>query len=702
MIIWGPPGTGKTSLATVIAEQTASKFVKLSAVAAGLADVREIIKKATILRKESGRSTILFVDEIHRFDKRQQDAFLPHVEDGTITLIGATTENPSFSVINPLLSRSQVITLNSLEPRHLRQVIDRALIYMNSVPANRSRLLVTPTASSSAQQQPLPAATGTTAAAPATAQLPAKRGPSDGPSTAAAAAASPTTTGLAKRARPDPASGAPSGIDQSDPIVLEDEPALPASPPASPPPPPPPPPATTQDEDEKRQGEGPETHWSAGAGAIACPVCGGFTVEMAEDERDLLAVFGYHVSLTHSRSPTLAGGDCRATLNFLELAVVGAATRARNRSALMKLSRTLGRPQQATASIAPPPPPPPPPTERPTSVAEIATVQPESEAVATTGATSASLGVTPTSPGGPSTSPHGGASLTPSGEVIVVRSDIEKAVSRPVPYDKKGEHHFNTISAFIKARHIVHALHRRYFSGLACMCWYAPHNMNVAPQSMRGGCRRLIRFASEDVGLADPHALPQAVAAWDAVKSIGMPEADVCLAQAAAYMARAPKSPAVYFAYGKVKELLANRAADPIPKHICNAPTALMKEMGYARGYVRYPDAADGGTSLLEQTYLPEPLVGTNFFDGCELPEPPPLASKGWLFALPQSTQPPIGPTTATAGPVPSDANHPVADPRHEFESAHLHLRHLPEPEEQGDDDGDEHEGTEETVTEDR
>jgi len=363
VILWGPPGSGKTTLAQIIARRTGAHFLAFSAVLSGVKEIREVIKEAEGQQQYHGKKTILFVDEIHRFNKAQQDAFLPHVEKGTIALIGATTENPSFEVISPLLSRVQVFTLRQLGPEELMEIMRRAL-------ANSERGL------------------------------------------------------------------------------------------------------------------------------------GNHKIIIDNSVLKLLA--------------TLADGDARAALNALELAVM--------------------------------------------------TTVPAKD---------------------------GGRTITPEA--------AQEAMQKRILYDKTGEEHYNIISALHKSM--------RGSDPDAALYWLA--------RMLEGGedplyiARRVIRFASEDVGNADPQALVVAVAAMQAFHFIGQPEGELALAQAVVHLAAAPKSNALYTAYGAVRKSVKETGALPVPMHLRNAPTSLMKEMGYSDGY-RYPhDFPDG---FVEEEYLPKPLTKRRFY----------------------------------------------------------------------------------------
>jgi putative ATPase len=368
MILWGPPGCGKTTLARIIAGETRSHFAQFSAVLSGVKEIRSVIDEAQRKRTLQHRRTILFVDEIHRFNKAQQDAFLHHVESGLITLIGATTENPSFEVIAPLLSRCRVIVLQSLTAEDLKTIIQSAL------------------------------------------------------------------------------------------------------------------------EDKER-----------GLGNVA--------LELTREAVDYLV--------------QIADGDARAALNGLEIA----------------------------ASL----------------------VLPDAEA-------------------------------EPSPPVPISLQDLEKAMQRRAPrYDKGGEEHYNLISAFHKSL--------RGSDPDASLYWLA--RMLLAGEDPFYVARRMVRFASEDVGNADPQALAVALGAMESFRFLGHPEGELALAQAAVYLATAPKSNRIYTAYGKVRSAIEESGTLPVPMHIRNAPTRLMKGLGYGKGY-QYPH--DFKEALVVQSYLPDKLQGRSFY----------------------------------------------------------------------------------------
>lgn len=359
IVLWGPPGTGKTTIARVIANTTKASFVAVSAVSSGVADLRAAIKDANDRLGMHGQRTVLFIDEIHRFNKAQQDAILPYVEDGTVILIGATTENPSFEVNSPLLSRSRVIVLQSLTDANIEQILRVAL--------------------------------------------------------------ADTERGLGNR-----------------------------------------------------------------------------TVSIEADALSLLV--------------SLANGDARFALNTLEFAAAGL-----------------------------------------------------------------------------------------DGGVIDVALVQEAAQRRAATYDKTGEDHYDTISALHKSL--------RGSDPDASLYWLA--RMLERGDDPLYVARRLIRFASEDVGLASPQALQLAIAAQHAIHFLGMPEGALALAELVVYLALAPKSNAIYRAYGDAKRDVEETRNDPVPLHLRNAPTGLMSELGYGKGY-RY--AHDFEEGIVAQQHLPENLAGRRYY----------------------------------------------------------------------------------------
>ena len=363
LILWGPPGTGKTTLARIIAQMTRSDFIPFSAVLAGIKEIKTVMSEAERTGRY-GRRTILFVDEIHRFNKAQQDAFLPYVENGSITLIGATTENPSFELNSALLSRSKVFVLHPLSVEDI--------------------------------------------------------------------------VGLLNRAVTDAVNGLGAAVIRIDPSLIEQ-----------------------------------------------------------------MAVF--------------ANGDARTAYNTLEIA----------------------------AQLAP------------SDAAGVKTVTPD-----------------------------------------ILEDSFQK---RMLLYDKAGEEHYNLISALHKSM--------RNSDPDATLYWLG--RMLESGEDPLYIARRIVRFASEDVGMADPMALPLAVSAMQAFDFIGLPEGNLALAQAAVYMATAPKSNALYRAYGAVAQDVKNTLAEPVPLHLRNAPTKLMKELDYGKGYQYAHDFQD---KLTDMSCLPKSLEQRVYF----------------------------------------------------------------------------------------
>jgi putative ATPase len=364
MVFWGPPGSGKTTLAHIIANVTRAQFSSLSAASAGVADLRHVIGEAKKRLKSSGQRTILFVDEIHRFNKAQQDAVLPFVENGTVTFIGATTENPSFEVIAPLLSRCRVFRLNVLSDEEVKLIVERAIKDVER--------------------------------------------------------------GLGK-----------------------------------------------------------------------------FQITISEE------------ALRHL--VTMSNGDARVALNALEMAAFA-------------------------------------------------------------------------------TLPDG------SGLRSINLSAIEEALQhRALLYDKSGDQHYDLISALHKSL--------RGSDPDAALYWLG--RMLEAGEDPLYIARRLVRFASEDVGMADPQALMIAVAAQQAVHFVGLPEGNLALAEAVVYLAAAPKSNSLYQAYSRVQEDIQQGRNEPVPLHLRNPVTGLMRQMGYGRGYKYAHDYPD---HFVKQQNRPPSLQGKRYY----------------------------------------------------------------------------------------
>ncbi len=364
LIFWGPPGTGKTTLAQIIAKATGAHFISFSAVLSGIKEIKEVMAEAARVKQLHNRKTILFVDEVHRFNKAQQDAFLPHVEKGNIVLIGATTENPSFEVISALLSRTKVYTLNPLTEDELKVILDRAM-------------------------------------------------------------------------------------------------------------------------GDKERG------------------LGELNLAVEKDALDYMA--------------QMANGDARIALSTLEFAA---------------LTTHPGKDGQRKITLK------------------------------------------------------------------IAQETMQK---KALVYDKAGEEHYNIISAFHKSL--------RGSDPDAALYWLG--RMLAGGEDPLYIARRMVRFASEDIGNADPSALQVAIAAKESYHFLGTPEGELALAQAAVYLATAPKSDAVYKAFNLVQTDIQRTQALPVPLHIRNAPTRLMKDLGYGKDY-KYPH--DFPDHFVAETYLPENLKNRKYY----------------------------------------------------------------------------------------
>jgi putative ATPase len=363
IIFWGPPGTGKTTLAKIIAQRTKSVFVPFSAVTSGVKELREVIKQAQERKKFKDIRTILFIDEIHRWNKSQQDALLPYVEKGIVTLIGATTENPSFEINSALLSRCRVFVLELLDQEQLKQIIKQAL-------------------------------------------------------------------------------------------------------------------------KDKENG------------------LGNFKISFPDEVMDFLT--------------QMANGDARTVLNALDFAV---------------------------GSVKP----------------------------------------------------------NKTGKILLSKKVIQQALQKSYLYDKAGEQHYNIISALHKAM--------RGSDENAALYWLA--RMIESGEDPLYIARRLVRFASEDIGLADAQVLVQAVSAYQACHFLGYPECDVVLAQAVVYLAKAPKSNKLYTAMARVKKDIKDLPNEPVPLHLRNAPTKLMKDLAYGKDYKYTPNYANAKDA--KQDYLPDKLKNKKY-----------------------------------------------------------------------------------------
>ncbi|WP_462322252.1 replication-associated recombination protein A [Halochromatium sp.] len=468
-IFWGPPGTGKTTLARLIAAVSNSRFLSLSAVLAGVKDIRAAVDEARQVRSVEQRGTILFIDEVHRFNKAQQDAFLPHVEDGTLVFIGATTENPSFALNNALLSRARVYLLKPLEIEDLERLADRAL-------SDAERGL----------------ASGHFAA----------RGQGDGESTAG-------------RAPPKASEGG--DLDSGD----------------------------------RARGRN--------------------RILIDSEARRLLA--------------EAADGDARRLLNLLELAadlavpinsVESEAELGVNDQAKPIMAAGAGR--EAKADVQ----------SDPDSIVTSPEHRPEQGAEQRTEH---------------GQGPAHGAGVNRCISIETLRQVIEGSVRR---FDKGGDAFYDQISALHKSV--------RGSAPDAALYWLA--------RMIDGGCdplyiaRRLVRMASEDIGNADPRALDLALNAWEAQQGLGSPEGELALAQATVYLASAAKSNAVYMAWNSALEDVRKQGSLEVPVHLRNAPTRLMKELGYGHAY-RYahdePDAYAAG-----ERYFPDGMTPRRYYQPVE------------------------------------------------------------------------------------
>ncbi len=372
LLLWGPPGSGKTTLASILAHTIQANFIFFSAVLSGVKELRKIVQETKEKQKTEDKPTLLFVDEIHRFNKNQQDALLPHVESGLLTLIGATTENPSFEVIAPLLSRCQLLVLQPLDHDDIIDIIMRAL------------------------------------------------------------------------------------------------------------------------QDEK-QG------------------LGRYTLQMETEVAEIIA--------------QAADGDCRRALNYLETAAL-----------LIKQDKQ----EKGTTPLA-----------------------------------------------------------------ITRQTVLEVIQGQTLRYDRAGEEHYNLISA-------LHKSLRDSDPDGAC---YWLGRMLVSGEDPLYIARRLIRFASEDIGVSDPRALEIAISCRQAYDMLGSPEGELALYQATVYLATAPKSNALYLTEKKIKKEIRRSGTLPVPLPLRNAPTGLMKKIGYGKGYQYAHDTEDG---LVAQEHLPDKITGKRFYQPTE------------------------------------------------------------------------------------
>jgi putative ATPase len=448
MLLWGPPGCGKTTLARLIARVTKSEFVSFSAVLSGIKEIKEVMADAE-RKSRSGRRTIVFVDEVHRFNKAQQDAFLPHVEAGHILFIGATTENPSFEVISPLLSRTKVYVLEALTTPQIVVLLQRAL-------EDRER-------------------------------------------------------GLG-----------------GEEIALGDA-----------------------------QGKNSQTGYSRfeNSAAQACSPSD-LPVNSAAPQPGEEVLW---------RMAAFANGDARTAYNTLELCVKSAGGAPSTKGTGMKASATEEKKTQDALLQ--------------TEVAAPRRNQPI-----------------------PRSADSVRNEQDQSGVKRITLELLEEVLQRKMlRYDKAGEEHYNLISALHKSV--------RNSDPDAALYWLA--RMIESGEDALYLARRLVRMASEDIGLAEPGALEMTLAAKEAFDFLGAPEGHLALAQAAVYLSLAPKSNAIYVAYGEVMEDVRKTEAEPVPLHLRNAVTGLMKNVGYGEGY-QY--AHDFEEKVTEMQCLPDNLVGRSYY----------------------------------------------------------------------------------------
>jgi putative ATPase len=479
MLFWGPPGCGKTTLARLIARLTKSDFVSFSAVLSGIKEIKEVMAHAE-RKSHAGRRTIVFVDEVHRFNKAQQDAFLPHVEAGHILFIGATTENPSFEVISPLLSRTKVYVLEALTTAEIVELLQRAL-------EDRER-------------------------------------------------------GYGNER-----------------IVLEPEQIGHGG---------------TEDK-EKRKAGSSEFENRADMGRNDAPP------RHAEEVLWRIAAF--------------ANGDARAAYNILELCVKSAGAEQKDNSSGAKAQ--LPRGAMSELKLRPS-------EEKSGKSAMLDRQNPPShtEGGAPSSSSETSAGRDRRAQTGVSV-PRADGSKDPLVHVkrITVQLLEEVLQKKVLRYDKAGEEHYNLISALHKSV--------RNSDPDAALYWLA--RMIESGEDPLYLARRMVRMASEDIGLAEPGALAITLAAKEAFDFLGAPEGHLALAQAAVYLSLAPKSNALYVAYGDVMEDVRKTEAEPVPLHLRNAVTGLMKNIGHGEGYKYAHDFEEKVTGM---QCLPDNLAGRSYY----------------------------------------------------------------------------------------
>jgi putative ATPase len=410
IILWGPPGCGKTTLARIIANKTQSNFISYSAVISGIKQIKEVMEIAQTEQKTHNKRTIIFIDEIHRFNKAQQDAFLPYVEEGTIILIGATTENPSFEIISALLSRCKVFVLNKLNEAEIAILLKRSLA-------------------------------------------------------------------------------------------------------------------------DKKRGYG------------------NYKVEIEDETIEFLA--GY------------SDGDSRIAYNILEMAVTSLKIGPTQESDKIQKFDKTQKPKQSKETD---------------KVHELENIQQLDNSQQTTKKLLKSIPI--------------------KIDIPLIENIIQK---KALLYDKGGEEHFNIISA----------LHKSLRGSDPDAAVYWTIRMLESGEDPLYILRRMVRFASEDIGLADPNALSMAIAAKAAFEFIGPPEGYLAIIQTAIYLAITPKSNAIYKTYSNTMEDISRYQSLPVPYHIRNAPTKLMKNIGYSKGYI-YPHNHEN--AIVHQSYLPDEIKGKKYY----------------------------------------------------------------------------------------
>ncbi|KAJ7541573.1 hypothetical protein O6H91_10G065500 [Diphasiastrum complanatum] len=528
IILWGPPGSGKTSLARAISRAVSYRFVALSAVASGVKEVRQVLDEA-MRAKKHGQQTILFLDEVHRFNKSQQDAFLPCVEAGHIVFIGATTENPSFEINSALLSRCKVLTLKRLQPEHLSELIERAVL--DNDKGVLASLPTVPTFESfrieeNAIHYLAAAADGDARVALSTLEL-----------------AGLTAVSRFKKKTAD------NGFC----VHEKEEDALVSS------------------FSFKRE-SGASDRSMVGFGArreSTFNVLESLKENVQQSQEEYTRPFKKFVGGKEVTAHTFGKDRDMTSLLHTDVEKEAAATPREFRDKDTSLIAADACPNKAGSNCS----------------SKFGVSGEQHDACC-------EMLVNPAADRDPE-----------KGSVVVTLADVQETLQRShVLYDKTGEEHYNIISA----------LHKSIRGGDANAGLYWLARMIEGGEGPLYVARRLIRFASEDVGLADPHALVQAVACFQACQFLGVPECNVHLAQCVIYLSLAPKSTAIYRAIEAAQQLVRETGQnEPVPLHLRNAPTSLMKDLGYGKGYI-YPP---GHIGPVKQEYMPSSLSGHVFLD---------------------------------------------------------------------------------------